>query len=525
MKDSLLAILVTTSIFLLIGCYHDEASFTFPDNSVTIAPTSQSTQESFVLEVDEDYTIFRQPKDITVYAFSDADITAALNIANNVVEALKRESGVEYFEVHTLAFDPILTDIHIRQEIAQSPVPGWYENDYYEHYISFCLVYSATYDHSITFVPDATHSTIGIHLYRANSIDPWRVDTTGVPTTEYSDSILGKEDLAGFESEDVHILAGYHPNANEYWLYLQNTETGVVSYEITIESGINETELLQTEPSEQPTEPAPTQPAETEPGFSVVLPESIPQSGSPITPQPGDTSSSWNFSKAANYPKDDDCSDLELLEKWMAVEGLSYADLEQRDCHQLILVVAKEADGVQTYTTCYQRQSDGSWACVEGLAWMNGHTGSNGIAHNRKRNTNTSPAGLWSLGTAFGNAERPDGIKMPWRDITPNSDWVCDANSIYFNTWQERNDPTLTESWDYGDVEHLEDYLTQYAYACVIEYNTPPYTIPDRGCAIFLHCSKSATGGCIGLNETDMLDVLLWLDQAENPHILITGHA
>jgi L,D-peptidoglycan transpeptidase YkuD (ErfK/YbiS/YcfS/YnhG family) len=113
---------------------------------------------------------------------------------------------------------------------------------------------------------------------------------------------------------------------------------------------------------------------------------------------------------------------------------------------------------------------------------------------------------------------------MPWGNVTPNSDWVCDANSIYFNTWQERDDPTLESGWDYGDVEHLEDYVTQYAYAVVIQYNTPPYTIPDRGCAIFLHCSRGATGGCIGLNETDMLDTLLWLDPELNPHILITGY-
>lgn len=155
---------------------------------------------------------------------------------------------------------------------------------------------------------------------------------------------------------------------------------------------------------------------------------------------------------------------------------------------------------------------------------MNGHTGSNGISHNRKRNTNTSPAGLWELGTAFGNSEKPSGIKIPWRNITPNSDWVCDANSIYFNTWQERDDPTLEGSWGYEDVEHLEDYVSQYAYVCVIKYNTQPYTIPDRGCAIFLHCSKGATGGCIGLEEDDMVNTLCWLDPNLNPYIFISGH-
>ena len=48
--------------------------------------------------------------------------------------------------------------------------------------------------------------------------------------------------------------------------------------------------------------------------------------------------------------------------------------------------------------------------------------------------------------------------------------------------------------------------------------------IPERGCAIFFHCSKGATGGCIGLPEADMVNTLLWLDPQENPYILITGY-
>ena len=227
---------------------------------------------------------------------------------------------------------------------------------------------------------------------------------------------------------------------------------------------------------------------------------------------------------AAAFPGDPDCSVIEFFEKWMTVEGLTLHDLEERNCCQLVVVSAQETDGVETLTTCYEKQSDGSWAAVDGLIRMHGHTGSNGIAHDRRRNTVTSPAGLWKLGTAFGNAPRPDHLKIPWRQITPQSDWVCDANSIYFNTWQERDDPNLLESWDYGDVEHLEDYPNAYAYACVIEFNTAPYTIPNRGCAIFFHCSRGATGGCIGLGQSDMVNVLQWMDADLNPYILISGY-
>lgn len=498
MKKILSCIMIFTTIFSLSAC-HMDAHF-----AASHMPT---IVDSAVAEEEDDYVVFRQPEEITVFPFTQEEIQAAYSAAEQVVNDMKIENGVLTFQVEALSFDPMLTDIHVRQKIAQSPVSGWGEYDYYERDISFSLVYSATYDHNVTFHSDVEQSAIGIHLHRASAEDSWIEESMGVPTAEYSGTILNAEELRGFEREGTRVLAGYCPKETEYWLYSFNEITGAVTCEIKTIPNDGEVSQPQTE----------TSPV-------VILPESVPQSGEPISPQPGDTTSTWDASKITDYPSDDNCTDMELLEKWMAVEGLTYTDLDERSCNQLILVVATKTDGVQTCTSCYERQSDGTWDAVTGLTRMNGHTGSNGISHNRKRNTNTSPAGLWKLGTAFGNAEKPSEIKMPWRNITPNSDWVCDANSMYFNTWQERDDPTVKESWDYGDVEHLEDYVSQYAYACVIEYNTPPYTIPDRGCAIFLHCSNEATGGCIGLEENDMVNTLCWLDPNLNPYILISGH-
>ena len=281
-----------------------------------------------------------------------------------------------------------------------------------------------------------------------------------------------------------------------------------------------------TAPPTQATEPAPTQPPTEPPTEAPTLPPwegSAWQQGEPVTPQPGDTAATWDAVKAEDFPPDLWCTDMGLLIKWMAVEGLTWKDLDARDCDQLILAVAQDFDGVSTVTVCYERQEDGSWAPVEHLGRMAGYTGSKGIQHDRQRNTRRSPAGLWGLGSAFGLAEQPEGLQVPWRDITSQSDWVCDAESPYFNTWQERGDPALTP-WNEYDVEHLADYDPTYRYAVVIEYNTPPYVIPDRGCAIFLHCSDHPTSGCIGLLEEDMLETLLWLDHSKHPHILITGY-
>lgn len=267
-------------------------------------------------------------------------------------------------------------------------------------------------------------------------------------------------------------------------------------------------------------------PQSTEPSAPMHLAQwdiSAFQTGKPVAPQPGDTCDTWDPSLADRYPPDGDCEPEELLEKWMAVEGISAEDLDAIGCRQLVLVAAAQDDGVVAQATCYQRIENGPWKPVEGLTGLPGWVGANGILHGRRRDSNTSPAGLWGLGTAFGNESQPEGLKIPWRDVTPNTDWVCDAGSIYFNTWQERDDTTLTGTWDYDDVEHLEDYPNAYAYACVTNFNMPPYTVPERGCAIFFHCSKGATGGCIGLSEPDMIRTLLWLDPECHPHILVSG--
>ena len=276
----------------------------------------------------------------------------------------------------------------------------------------------------------------------------------------------------------------------------------------------------QTEP--KITEPVPSQPVQTE------LSPSHPAQTEPPLSQPaslpfqdGDTTPTWRPELAESYPADADCSAELLLEKWMAVEGLTTADLDRRGCAQLILVIAQQEDAVETVMICFDRDDGGCFVPVNGLSWLRSYVGKAGILHDRWRNTNTSPAGLWALSFAFGNEPPPEGMKLPWRQVTPNSDWVCDEDSPYFNTWRERDDPGLIPWSD--DVEHLEDYPALYAWACVIEFNRPPDVIPARGCAIFLHCSEKATGGCVGLPHDEMGAVLQWLDPERNPYILITG--
>lgn len=504
-----------TLLFGLAACQQQEAISPATDGVTEPAPSSEQTtvpeiadSEPTAFTVAPDFEVRREPEEISVYPFSSEELNAAVETVQKYLDDDSKELGVQIYEVKRIAYDPIMTDVHIRQRMVGTPVDGWTEDDYYERQISFAVTYSDAYDYEKSDV-------ISVSLSRKNAQSLWEFQVSGVPVEEYSGQALSAGELENIADASGRVLAGYEAGNDGYWLYLCDDHTGKIQF-------------VQKAYHSQPTKPGTLEPEPTEPIFTESSPlavwdESTYQVGSPVSPQPGDTQDSWNPALADAYPSDEDCSDTELLEKWMAVEGLTMEDLDERGCQQLVLVVARETDGVQTYTICYQKQADGSWDSGNGFTWMQGWTGSNGIMHGRKRDSNTSPAGLWSLGLAFGNSQKPAGLKMPWRDVTPNTDWVCDEDSIYFNTWQERDDPAVTEAWS-DDVEHLEDYPNAYAYACVIRFNTPPHTIPERGCAIFFHCSKGATGGCIGLPETDMVNTLLWMDPRLNPYILITGH-
>jgi len=124
-----------------------------------------------------------------------------------------------------------------------------------------------------------------------------------------------------------------------------------------------------------------------------------------------------------------------------------------------------------------------------------------------------TPVGKYGFGVMFGQRANP-GVKSPYRQADAASVWVDDVASPYYNTWQEN-------AALHG--EHLDSagYATAYAYAADIAYNTSPIT-PGRGSAIFLHVSTGGgTAGCVSLPQSDLLQVLRWLDPGRSPVIVM----
>ena len=145
-----------------------------------------------------------------------------------------------------------------------------------------------------------------------------------------------------------------------------------------------------------------------------------------------------------------------------------------------------------------------------------------------------TPLGLFKLGPAFGTLAVESNY--PYIKITPNSYWVDDVASPFYNKWVEV-EGNLDYPYDYivnanvvawASAEKLIEYKSQYELGVVIEYNTAGAiagTIKGKGSVIFLHVVQNEnTAGCIALPLPALKFIVNWLDVNKNPHILIKSN-
>lgn len=182
---------------------------------------------------------------------------------------------------------------------------------------------------------------------------------------------------------------------------------------------------------------------------------------------------------------------------------------EEISSSQIITVIS---DGDTCSVSCFEYNSEeNDW--IKDIC-TKGYVGKNGTSSESCEGDYKTPAGIFSLGFAFGTEN--ESFKYPYRIINDNCYWVDDPDSELYNQWVE------SENITWKSAEHLIDYPDSYKYSVAINYNTNP-VIPGAGSAIFLHCSNgSFTAGCVSVPETDMLSVLNWLDPEANPVILIS---
>lgn len=194
-----------------------------------------------------------------------------------------------------------------------------------------------------------------------------------------------------------------------------------------------------------------------------------------------------------------------------------------------IIVVTTESWSLPNGVLQRYEKTDKKWQKVgrsieiklgrNGLGWGIGlHTTPNDANYIKKEGDGKAPAGIFSLKQAFGY--EPFDVKYPYVVYKETDHCVDDVNSKLYNKIVDSKNVTI----DYKSKEHMKFPKDYYKYGIVVNHNHIDEVGAKRGAGscIFIHIKKVPTAGCTVMNESEMKEIIEWLDVKSNP-LLIQG--
>lgn len=181
---------------------------------------------------------------------------------------------------------------------------------------------------------------------------------------------------------------------------------------------------------------------------------------------------------------------------------------------QLVLVYNETLNDPQAKLFTLQKDKE-EWSIV--LGPVQAGIGENGFAApgDKVEGDGKTPGGIFKLGHLFTYLDSVN-TRMPFTRTTPEDKWIDDTESPDYNQYVRGE----TSAKSYENLKLKSDH---YKYCLVIEYNTNP-VVKGKGSAIFFHLRDSeseTTAGCVAVSESDMLQILKWLDPDKHPLILM----
>lgn len=157
------------------------------------------------------------------------------------------------------------------------------------------------------------------------------------------------------------------------------------------------------------------------------------------------------------------------------------------------------------------------------------------VGDERVQSSGTSPAGRYSLPSAFGLSSDP-GAALPYRRVDGNDWWPYEPRDpATYNIYQAHKDSA--SHWRTDFSERLASYPGQYDYAAVVGFNLPTgvhYSAARHqrvarhpaetrlGGGIFLHVrGAGATAGCVAMDRVHVQWLLRWLRPASHPQVVM----
>jgi L,D-peptidoglycan transpeptidase YkuD (ErfK/YbiS/YcfS/YnhG family) len=212
--------------------------------------------------------------------------------------------------------------------------------------------------------------------------------------------------------------------------------------------------------------------------------------------------------------------------------SLSKALTESR---QLILVTTGGWDAVDGEMKVYERNSvNNQWRAVgekipvvvgrNGMAWgkglhgdVLGEGGEGGEGPVKQEGDGRSPAGVFSLGSAFGYAppEQAGEVKLPYVQSVETLECVDDPQSAHYNRIVDR---ARVENPDWKSSERMRRDDDQYCWGVVVDHNANG--APGCGSCIFMHVWEAqgkGTAGCTAMKLSSMERLRRRLDATKRP--------
>jgi len=198
------------------------------------------------------------------------------------------------------------------------------------------------------------------------------------------------------------------------------------------------------------------------------------------------------------------------------------------DTKQLIVVSTKNWSTPNGQLQRYDKQGK-TWHKVgkeisiklgrNGLGWGRGlHTIPKGAKIIKKEGDGKAPAGIFTLKQAFGY--NPFVVEYPYEVYKSTDHCVDDVNSKLYN---KIVDSTKVKR-DYKSKEHMKFPKDYYKYGIVVNHNhiDEAGAVKGAGSCIFIHIKKVPTAGCTVMNESEMKEIIQWLDADKDP-LLVQG--
>ncbi len=130
----------------------------------------------------------------------------------------------------------------------------------------------------------------------------------------------------------------------------------------------------------------------------------------------------------------------------------------------------------------------------------------------KKEGDGKSPIGIFALENAFGYD--PYEVKYPYNVMSEKHHCVDDGNSMFYN---KIIDSTKVAK-DYNSYEVMEFSANYYKYGIVVKHN--PNNIKGKGSCIFMHIKDIPTTGCTAMSESQMVEIIKWLDPRAKPILM-----